>query len=666
MGLLPSMVIVTRHGSRLDAADKDWHLKSSAPYDPPLTYGGWKQSHALGARIANIIHDRGRPRVKEQNTSANVTNGEPTHSAHLSHETTTKTSRKKGHPKRHRLVIHSSPYLRCLQTSVAIGAGIAEKQGDLPRPSSRGRHNPVPHDLHSGSPQIQGLHGPPLASIFEPALSDSEGPVGRDELLVKPILRVDAVLGEWLSLDYFKDITPPPDSKLLVAAAKAEMTIEGDYVAANLTKDTGPSNQVNQKGLWGGPTAGINSFRQDDRESPAKASAPRITRSNTHSLVGDSAMRPGATPMPRPDLAEIVSDRIYKQPIPSYVVSPSDPIPQGYVLFARDRCIDFDSKWDSTKPPQNWGDGGQLGESWTEMHTRLRKGLRNMLCWYQESELGAHGMLPEPAHALEVNEDEVDTILVIVTHSAACNALINALSNQPVLLDMATASLSLAVKKAPEVKPLYPAESPLSTRSQSIVDNTPFDEYHVKFIASTDHLKGKSMSQSRTRTSRGSMSSPHSGWRSILSISAASARSQAGHESDDESPTGNDLPSSMGNLDLNDNDNSSSPKSKPGLWTKPTAPQSPGLWKPSTKASSKLRQVSDGALISENDNDNEKRNLLGKTAESDIVSSPVSENLHHQNSVSKPPGLWGQLPDRSIDDPKKTLKRRWTHSAPQR
>jgi hypothetical protein len=46
------------HGARLDQANKDWHLTSPTPYDPPLTYGGWTQSRALGARIATLLQTR--------------------------------------------------------------------------------------------------------------------------------------------------------------------------------------------------------------------------------------------------------------------------------------------------------------------------------------------------------------------------------------------------------------------------------------------------------------------------------------------------------------------------------------------------------------------------------------------------------------------------------
>lgn len=47
-----------RHGARIDAVDKEWHLTSPTPYDPPLTYGGWIQGRALGARIASLLKAR--------------------------------------------------------------------------------------------------------------------------------------------------------------------------------------------------------------------------------------------------------------------------------------------------------------------------------------------------------------------------------------------------------------------------------------------------------------------------------------------------------------------------------------------------------------------------------------------------------------------------------
>jgi broad specificity phosphatase PhoE len=54
----PSAVFIARHGARLDASDKSWHLTSPTPYDPPLTYGGWSQAKSLGLRIAALLHQQ--------------------------------------------------------------------------------------------------------------------------------------------------------------------------------------------------------------------------------------------------------------------------------------------------------------------------------------------------------------------------------------------------------------------------------------------------------------------------------------------------------------------------------------------------------------------------------------------------------------------------------
>ena len=48
----------------------------------------------------------------------------------------------------------------------------------------------------------------------------------------KILLRIDAFLGEWLSPDYYEDITPPPNSTLMVAGAKADLLRRGDNLQA--------------------------------------------------------------------------------------------------------------------------------------------------------------------------------------------------------------------------------------------------------------------------------------------------------------------------------------------------------------------------------------------------------------------------------------------------
>lgn len=133
----PSHIFIVRHGARLDMADPQWHLTSPTPYDPPLTYGGWTQSRLVGFRIASLLASSGQATA----------------------------------PKNMRIVIHSSPFLRCIQTSVSIAAGIAQQQS---------------------------------------------------ENFVKPLMRLDSWLGEWLSEDYYLDICPPPAPSIMISNAKAD------------------------------------------------------------------------------------------------------------------------------------------------------------------------------------------------------------------------------------------------------------------------------------------------------------------------------------------------------------------------------------------------------------------------------------------------------------
>ena len=157
---------------------------------------------------------------------------------------------------------------------------------------------------------------------------------------------------------------------------------------------------------------------------------------------------------------------IYTPPIPTYAISPSDQIPQGFVAHARDACVDIDNQWDSMKPSVDWGTGGDYGEEWSKMHRRFRNGLQKMLAYYGE-------------HA---EADEL--VIILVTHQAGCNALIGAMTSAPVLLDVGVASLTLAVRKD---IPVQRSKSP--NRSRSSVDLGIADEFDMKVIASTEHLR---------------------------------------------------------------------------------------------------------------------------------------------------------------------------------
>lgn len=387
-----------RHGARLDAADKSWHLTSPTPYDPPLTYGGWTQSKALGLRIAALLHTQARPK------------------------------------RRHKIVIHTSPYLRCIQTSTAIAAGIAQ---------------------------------------FHPGATATVEHIRPDKIL----LRIDAFLGEWLCPDYYEDITSPPNSTMMVAGAKADLLRTGEY--HELKQSEGP-NQGHFPGGWAktGPSG------------HATRPVPFRDRSSSYGHLVHHG----------PQGASSVGIKLYDSLVPSHAVSPSDPIPRGFTAHARDACLNIDFQWDSSRTPQRWGDGGEYGDEWSTMHKRFRKGLAGMMTWYKEhgktalketrwlrlttnSSSTANGKASDSNAA---HEDE-DLVVIMVTHGAGCNALLGAISNQPILMDVGMASLSMAVRRD---EPRRPAPTPPSLiRRPSVIDVGMSHEYDLKIIASVDHLR---------------------------------------------------------------------------------------------------------------------------------------------------------------------------------
>ncbi|KAF2800642.1 hypothetical protein K505DRAFT_228251 [Melanomma pulvis-pyrius CBS 109.77] len=506
----PDVVIVARHGARLDAADKTWHLTSPTPYDPPLTYGGWSQAKALGQRIASLLHARG--------LELETANGPDADEQSRPAQTPAQPVRKR----RHKIVLHSSPYLRCVQTSTAIAAGIAQFQAPppaatvkVPQPA-KDASNPPGNSPLSRTPASQASHSSAVqpASVLEP-LADPNPQVfprphvGPDKIL----LRIDAFLGEWLSPDYYEDITPPPNSTMMVAGAKADLLRRGDYIElqpnanahhTNTTKGHFPGGWVKS----GAPSA-VNSRRPtEDGPLPNPGSLaqalPLRERSGSQGSIASHTSRTSHRGTCSLSTAHKAPDHVYDPPVPSYAVSHSDPIPRGYVAHARDACIGMDWQWDSMRVPQEWGDGGEYGDEWSTMHKRFRRGLAGMMSWYREhgsmspKELfpgftfrdhapasRPHASDPGPTANSEVDEDE-ELVLILVTHGAGCNALLGAITNQPVLLDVGMASLSMAVRRGISRKPSVPA---MHQRQTSIVDAGMSEDYEMKMMASLDHLR---------------------------------------------------------------------------------------------------------------------------------------------------------------------------------
>jgi broad specificity phosphatase PhoE len=502
---------IRRHGARLDAADKTWHLTSPTPYDPPLTYGGWTQGKALGLRIAALLHQRDYEQIESAKDGANDPSQLDFSKIDISKaDGTPKDGLQRPKKKKRKIIIHSSPFLRCVQTSTAVAAGITQYQP----PATPRLQVPTPSKERSGllgdptTAKSTRVRSPLVEPLLDPRIHSHPKP-RKDKIL----LRIDAFLGEWLSPDYFEDITPPPDSTLMVAGAKADLLRRGDQILeqhANSSKGHFPGGWVrkeaaaNHQSSRTGPSSNAGSLAQVSpfRERSSSYGSP-LSLQRTRSKEALASL---ATSVPAP-----IPGRKYEPPVPSYSVSPADPIPRGYVAHAQDACLQVDFQWDSMRPPQDWGDGGEYGDEWSTMHKRFRRGLAGMMQWYRE-----HGAVPPKEHipgfmfkvlsnkqsppassrsAVELfptietgldAEDDEELVLVIVTHGAGCNALLGAISNQPVLMDIGLASLSMAVRRNVPRKTSVPT---IHERRLSVADAGMSDTYEMKLLASIDHLR---------------------------------------------------------------------------------------------------------------------------------------------------------------------------------
>lgn len=559
----------SRHGARLDAADKQWHLTSPTPYDPPLTYGGWKQAQALGGRIASILNSR-------ENSLGSQPEGSPTNDCQEK-EGAQGQKPNKVRKRKHRVIIHSSPFLRCIQTSIGISAGIKQQRG-LRKAIAQASDPKSHHPRLSGSPHLRARDHPQLVAIPEPGENgglDSQEPLPRPKQSSKSRLRIDAFLGEWLSPDYFEMITPPPNSVMMIASAKADLLRQGEGIEILQSSYNGNLSRGNFPGGWGSDRSEKMTFSYDSDEGPlsrmsdVKGCLPRFSRSNSNERIGFS----GTRAYQHSATTEGKTIGGYTPPTPMYALSPADAIPSGYVAHARDACVEVDYQWDSMRLPHEWGDGGSLGEEWSSMHRRFRRGLHSMISWYStcdtrrrpntSNEKNQHG----GEKGNEDDEDDEDTVVVLVTHGAGCNALIGALTNQPVLLDVGMASLTMAVRKN---RPQIAQESsssasssddtstttPSTSRRRSLIEPGISQDYELKLTASTDHLRPpSSKSSSSISLTQGSATSsrPNTTTRYRSSSSIGPSRSTHGipFHQDDQAYSSIPVPT--------------------GLWTKPVA-----------------------------------------------------------------------------------------------
>lgn len=453
-----------RHGNRLDAADKTWATNSPTPYDTPLSYGGWLQARTLGAKIASIITEAEAEYQASAGHDSDGTGAEYMPDAE---------SRLKKKRRRFKVALHSSPFLRCIQTSVGISAGLCEPPG-TPSPYLRqNRSNsvaagqaPRPTARRStASPVLPPTGSEPLVNPM-----DLKEVTFAHRLFPKLVLRLDPFLGEWLSPDYFETIAPPPSTSVMLDQAKAELLRREDYTKyADPGLQTTPVVQKSNQ-VWGGggPLEMV----------PSMGSA----------------------------LPGVKTQAGYNAPTPHYAISNNMKIPDGYVAHARDACLTVDYQWDSSRPPQNWGDGGAYGEEWTAMHKRFRNGAQRLVEWYAGCEnptdmgwkmpggagAGANGASHE-------EDEEVESVVILVSHGAGCNALIGAITHQPALMDVGVASITLAARKVAyeERGGEFPPVHQL---------------YDLRMTANTDHLRGvvtgsPTTAQTPTFRSRGSTTS---------------------------------------------------------------------------------------------------------------------------------------------------------------
>jgi broad specificity phosphatase PhoE len=192
---VPSTIFFLRHGARLDQHNPDWHLSSPTPYDPPLTQTGTAQARQTGAAIKDAV-------PQPPPTSPTMSN--------------------------RRIVIHTSPFLRCVQTAVALASGLEEKV----------------------------------------------------------LLRVDAWLGEWLTPDYYTDIDPPPPARQLCQTAIAGLAGRTEGIGVDWGWDSlglGGGGEYGEE--WGSMHERFNGGLQQLLTYYEKESI----RNNTHD-TGDTAL----------------------------------------------------------------------------------------------------------------------------------------------------------------------------------------------------------------------------------------------------------------------------------------------------------------------------------------------------------------------------------------
>jgi hypothetical protein len=601
-----------------------------------------------------------------------------------------------------------------------------------------------PAHMHSASPRLHGMGGPlspKLPPIAEPR-HDLAHLLARRTLhehkrYRKARIRVDAFLGEWLNPQYFDHITPPPPSPMMVAGAKAELM---QNEAIDLFTPTVTQKSSNNS-LWSANHSRSHPSRESTLDDwshvtdALHAPSPRRDRSTSVSSIGsnDSAnssgrrspfrpghvMQPLASTIPKPEFS------VYHPPTPSYAVSSSDHIPKGYVSHARNATVNVDYHWDSSRAPLDWGDGGEYGEEWSSMHKRFRKGLNNMVEWYSRHNADDRGedalgidQADRPHFHYPDHDEEEDLVVILVTHGAGSNALIGALTSQPVLLDVGMASLTMAVRKdnAPAVFPQldtasptpdgtsnHPTEPESQNRRRSSLDIGLHAFYEMKLVSSSEHLRPgidptklstthlpNNLRNAKEALGRykafGSDSHAGAGAGIDANWDLGEARKETAKSNTSTALGSIRRPSApnMTRIHTDPSERISSPVS-PGLWTPPSGRGTPLLWAPKErddKSSDGSGRDSPGAdAIRESANPRSPTGVDGSAEHAETVDIVLGESHEAADAVGDLPkvgkeapsalsrslsvkGLWGAKPsgDEVIRTWKPEPKRRWTVS----
>ncbi|KAK6331414.1 hypothetical protein TWF730_004495 [Orbilia blumenaviensis] len=500
--LAPAQVFVCRHGARLDASDSTWHLTSPTPYDPPLTYGGWTQARTLGSRIATLIVSHisseyplpgGAPAPKPAEKGSTWSAGPKETKKEVVPPTVPSISpsaaSKLGNTK---VIIHTSPFLRCVQTSIAVTAGMSQYFSDIN-----------------------------VKSVTTP--DNATGSTSKLTVHPRPMLRVDGFLSEWLCEDYFTDITPPPATDLMVGTAKIDLMRPSS--AGGLRKDGTTASQISK-------------ISQTHISPP-----PHHAHHRAHSVgfvppVATSAIGKNE-PIPRGHVSHAKEYLDIDYAYDSLRYGDGGEYGEEWGRMHKRVKIGFE------KIVKDYADG----EVKPCLKSSSTQSFEQLAAAAQKADSKGEDTDGKPTEPNDCAPKDIpgSTIMIFISHGAICNALIGAMTHKPVLMDMGIASMSMGVlippstttttsssqPQVPEVAPafqlpgfggvsaedLMEPEDPISfSTSNSFTPYTappPQDtsaasgipQYDVKITASTDHLRTQAASQVKPQ-SQGSKAGP--------------------------------------------------------------------------------------------------------------------------------------------------------------